>query len=86
MTEQRRAENALSQAKERLELALGGGNLAEWDYDLATHQVYLGTACCMCEVVPGALRFTGEWGVLGQTAPRPAQRRPAALSGRRRSP
>ena len=43
VTEQRRAENALSQAKERLELALGGGNLAEWDYDLASHQVYLGS-------------------------------------------
>jgi PAS domain-containing protein len=36
ITEQRRAESALSQAKERLELALGGGNLAEWDYDLAS--------------------------------------------------
>jgi len=42
ITEQRHAEDALSQAKERLELALGGGNLAEWDYDLVTHQVYLG--------------------------------------------
>jgi PAS domain S-box-containing protein len=42
VTEQRRAERDLSQAKERLELALGGGNLAEWDYDLASHQVYLG--------------------------------------------
>jgi diguanylate cyclase (GGDEF)-like protein/PAS domain S-box-containing protein len=42
ITEQRRAEDALSQAKERLELALGGGNLAEWDYDLVSRQVYLG--------------------------------------------
>ncbi len=42
VTEQRHAELALSQAKERLELALGGGNLAEWDYDLDTHQIYLG--------------------------------------------
>jgi diguanylate cyclase (GGDEF)-like protein/PAS domain S-box-containing protein len=42
VTEQRRAEQALQQAKERLELALGGGNLAEWDYDLASRQVYLG--------------------------------------------
>jgi diguanylate cyclase (GGDEF)-like protein/PAS domain S-box-containing protein len=42
ITEQRHAEEALSQAKERLELALGGGNLAEWDYDLVTRQVYLG--------------------------------------------
>jgi diguanylate cyclase (GGDEF)-like protein/PAS domain S-box-containing protein len=42
VTEQRRAELALAAAKERLELALGGGNLAEWDYDLVAHQVYLG--------------------------------------------
>ena len=42
ITEQRHAEEALSQAKERLELALGGGNLAEWDYDLVSHEVYLG--------------------------------------------
>jgi diguanylate cyclase (GGDEF)-like protein/PAS domain S-box-containing protein len=42
VTEQRRAEIALAAAKERLELALGGGNLAEWDYDLASRQVYLG--------------------------------------------
>ena len=33
ITEQRRAERACSQAKERLELALDGGNLAEWDFD-----------------------------------------------------
>ena len=26
--------------------------------------------CCLCEVVPGALRFTEEWGVLGLIAPR----------------
>jgi diguanylate cyclase (GGDEF)-like protein/PAS domain S-box-containing protein len=42
ITEQRHAESALSQAKERLELALGGGNLAEWDYDLVSRQIYLG--------------------------------------------
>jgi diguanylate cyclase (GGDEF)-like protein/PAS domain S-box-containing protein len=42
ITEQRRAEDALSQAKERVELALVGGNLAEWDYDLASRQIYLG--------------------------------------------
>src|SRR5439155_20561580 len=42
VTEQRRAERALGEAKERLELALGGGNLAEWDYDLESDGVYLG--------------------------------------------
>ena len=43
VTEQRRAERALAEAKERLELALGGGNLAEWDYDIAADEVYLGS-------------------------------------------
>jgi len=42
ITEQRRAEHALAAAKERLELALSGGHLAEWDYDLVSRQVYLG--------------------------------------------
>jgi diguanylate cyclase (GGDEF)-like protein/PAS domain S-box-containing protein len=42
VTEQRRAERALGEAKERLELALGGGNLAEWDYDLESDGIYLG--------------------------------------------
>jgi diguanylate cyclase (GGDEF)-like protein/PAS domain S-box-containing protein len=43
VTEQRTAERALAVAKERLELALGGGNLAEWDYDLPSDDMYLGT-------------------------------------------
>jgi diguanylate cyclase (GGDEF)-like protein/PAS domain S-box-containing protein len=43
VTEQRGAERALAAAKERLELALGGGNLAEWDYDLESNSIYLGT-------------------------------------------
>ena len=37
---------------------------------VGNYQAYLGTGCCMCEVVPGALRFTEEWGVLETTAPR----------------
>ncbi|MSQ96939.1 MAG: acetylxylan esterase [Gemmataceae bacterium] len=37
---------------------------------VGTYDAYLGTACCMCEVVPGALRFTEEGGILGLTAPR----------------
>ena len=43
VTEQRRAERALAAAKERLELALGGANLAEWDYDLESNAIYLGS-------------------------------------------
>lgn len=37
---------------------------------VGNYQAYLGAACCMCEVVPGALSFTEEWGVLSLTAPR----------------
>jgi cephalosporin-C deacetylase-like acetyl esterase len=63
--------------------ASGGGNqtmyAGAWDERLAAvvpvcsvgnYQAYLGAACCMCEVVPGALRFTEEWGLLGLAAPR----------------
>lgn len=63
--------------------ASGGGNqtmyAAAWDEriqaavpvcSVGNYQAYLGAACCMCEVVPGALRFTEEWGVLGMIAPR----------------
>ena len=37
---------------------------------VGNYQAYLGVACCMCELVPGALSFTEEWGVLGLVAPR----------------
>lgn len=37
---------------------------------VGNYQAYLGAACCMCEVVPGSLSFTEEWGVLSLTAPR----------------
>ena len=37
---------------------------------VGNYQAYLGAACCMCEVVPGALQFTEEGSVLGLTAPR----------------
>ncbi len=63
--------------------ASGGGNQSmyagAWDERLSAsvptcsvgnYQAYLGAACCMCEVVPGALRFTEESGVLALTAPR----------------
>jgi dienelactone hydrolase len=63
--------------------ASGGGNQTmysgAWDQRLAAsvpvcsvgnYQAYLGAACCMCEVLPGALAFTEEWRVLGLTAPR----------------
>jgi diguanylate cyclase (GGDEF)-like protein/PAS domain S-box-containing protein len=42
VTEQRRAERALAEAKERLELALDAANLAEFDYDLESDIMYLG--------------------------------------------
>ncbi|MFO0799768.1 MAG: acetylxylan esterase [Gemmataceae bacterium] len=37
---------------------------------VGNYQAYLGAACCLCEVVPGALRFTEEGAVLGLVAPR----------------
>lgn len=37
---------------------------------VGNYQVYLKAACCMCEVVPGALGFTEEAGVLSLVAPR----------------
>lgn len=39
-------------------------------YSVGKFQVYLGTACCMGEVVLGALCFTEKGGILGMTAPR----------------
>jgi dienelactone hydrolase len=63
--------------------ASGGGNQSmyagAWDErfkavvpvcSVGTYQAYLGAACCMCEVVPGALAFTEESGVLSLVAPR----------------
>ncbi len=63
--------------------ASGGGNqtmyAGAWDErfkcvvpvcSVGNYQAYLGPACCMCEVVPGALKFTEEWAVLGLVAPR----------------
>lgn len=63
--------------------ASGGGNqtmyAGAWDKrfkavmpvcSVGNYQAYLHTACCMCEVVPGALKFTEEWAVLGLVAPR----------------
>ncbi|MBX9625413.1 MAG: acetylxylan esterase [Gemmataceae bacterium] len=37
---------------------------------VGNYQAYLGAACCLCEVVPGALKFTEEGDVLGLVAPR----------------
>ena len=37
---------------------------------VGNYQAYLQAACCVCEVLPGALRFTEEGDVLGLVAPR----------------
>jgi dienelactone hydrolase len=63
--------------------ASGGGNQSmyagAWDErfkavvpvcSVGTYNAYMGAACCMCEVVPGALTFTEESGVLALVAPR----------------
>ncbi|HEY6862924.1 MAG TPA: diguanylate cyclase, partial [Burkholderiales bacterium] len=51
VTEQRRAERGLAAAKERLEMALDGGNLAEWHLDLESDDLYAGD---------GWVRFLGH--------------------------
>ena len=63
--------------------ASGGGNqtmyAGAWDTrfkavvpvcSVGTYNSYLGTACCMCEVVPGAASFCCEGEILGLCAPR----------------
>lgn len=37
---------------------------------VGTYQSYVGAACCMCEVVPSALTYTEESGLLSLVAPR----------------
>src|SRR5262245_56318450 len=37
---------------------------------VGTYQAYLHAACCVCEVLPGALRFAEEGDVLALVAPR----------------
>jgi diguanylate cyclase (GGDEF)-like protein/PAS domain S-box-containing protein len=51
VTEQRGAERRLFEAKTRLELALDGGNLAEWHFDAASGDLYAGD---------GWVRFLGH--------------------------
>ena len=51
VTEQRRAERGLAQAKERLEMALDGGNLAEWHFEIESDELYAGD---------GWVRFLGH--------------------------
>ena len=79
--------------------ASGGGNqtmyLAAWDKrvkaavpvcSVGNYQAYLGAACCMCEVVPGALSFTEEDGLLALTAPRALMVISASRDARQFSP
>jgi len=51
VTEQRHAERRLQQAKARIELALDGGNMAEWHYVAAGDELYAGD---------GWVRFLGH--------------------------
>ncbi len=60
VTGERRAERAAAQAKERLELALAGGNLAEWDYDLGSDGIFLGPGWAVfLGATPGATSTRG---------------------------
>ncbi|MEO8145561.1 MAG: EAL domain-containing protein [Betaproteobacteria bacterium] len=59
ITEKRRAERALAEAKERLELATEGANLAIWDADLRQDRIYFnerGAGLMGRELLPFTLR------------------------------
>jgi PAS domain S-box-containing protein len=45
ISERKRAEDALRQAQERLELALRGGNLGSWDWNIVTGEVVANRRC-----------------------------------------
>jgi diguanylate cyclase (GGDEF)-like protein/PAS domain S-box-containing protein len=51
ISDRKRAEREIARAKERLDLALAGSNLAIWDWDLAANEVYFSE---QWEVVLGA--------------------------------
>lgn len=53
---------------------------------VGNYQAYLGAACCMCEVVPGALQFTEEDAVLAAVAPRALKVISASRDSRQFSP
>lgn len=53
---------------------------------VGNYQAYLGAACCMCEVVPGALQFTEEDAVLACVAPRALKVISASRDSRQFSP
>lgn len=48
---------------------------------VGNYQAYLSAACCMCEVVPGALKFTEEGDVLGLAAHRGVMVTSATMDG-----
>ena len=62
ITEKRRAERALGEAKERLELATEGGNLAVWDIDVGTDHIHLGGGW---DAIFGGPRFERSTELLG---------------------
>ena len=79
--------------------ASGGGNQSMYAgaYDtrlkavvpvcsVGNYKAYLGAACCMCEVVPGALQFTEEDAILASVAPRALKVISASRDARQFSP
>ncbi|MBI3716094.1 MAG: EAL domain-containing protein [Betaproteobacteria bacterium] len=61
LSERRQAESELRAAKERLDLALAGSNLAMWDWDLVTNTVYFNPGWAeMIGAVPREAEFRGE--------------------------
>jgi diguanylate cyclase (GGDEF)-like protein/PAS domain S-box-containing protein len=64
ITERRRAEREIHDAKERLDLALAGSSLALWDWDLAANEIFFSegwssTLCVLREGTEG-VRLRGE--------------------------
>ncbi|HEY8067270.1 MAG TPA: EAL domain-containing protein [Burkholderiales bacterium] len=82
ITGKRRAERALGEAKERLELATEGGNLAIWDCDLDADRVYLGEAWGRMLGHDGAAAATADTrGLLAAVHPEDRGAMQAALVG-----
>ncbi len=84
ITERRRTEREITDAKERLDLALAGSSLALWDWDLAANEVFISEGwATLLGIKPEGMdgvRFRGEQ-VIGWTQPEDRSKFEAALTG-----
>jgi len=64
ISERRRSEREIHDAKERLDLALAGSNLALWDWDLRTNEIYFSEGwnriLCVTQEGTAGNKFRGE--------------------------